>query len=412
MALVQSLSASDGFHRIVEDLIQRGGGRGNFGQLRVRLGPGLDRHAVMQAWEQVGQRVPLLCAPIHGGLRGGRFAVPRHAKLHAVASSGTVEALGHRDLQAGLASNEHVRLHLADDGVVLTWRHVLCDARGAQSLLAALATGFSESWWADDYRADRDVPATAAARGLAARDALPLLRPLRTQPMLRLRQGGRYASAPAMVHATVLGGATDTVDERIRSTVGRFGETAFCLAAVAGALAERGTGQIVFPLAVDLRKPGQTRSLSNAHGFMFLAVDAELARRDLAATARHLRDAHKAWVAADGTSKLLASLSWFPRLGSWFGRFQLGFGKPGLAASCCVANSGRAQLHGTWFGAEVRGVDHAAVVPGNPGLAVLFHRDSRGLGFDTVWSGQSDGARHAAQFAERVRWHLCERSLT
>ena len=168
---------------------------------------------------------------------------------------------------------------------------------------------------------------------------------------------------------------------------------------------------MVFPLAVDERAPGSSRCLANAHGFLFLSVDADLARRDLAAAARHLRDAHRAWVAAEGNRKLLAALSWLPLVGSRMARFQLGFGKPGLHASACVANTGMTMLGETWFGARVRGVDHTIAVPGHPGVAVLFHRDARGLGFDTMLTGALARRLPPEILAERIRFHLCERPL-
>lgn len=404
----QRLSASDAFHHVVDGVIRRSGGPGNLGQLRIHLDSGYDRVAIAVAWAALGRELRLARAPV----RRWCFQVPRSAVLAAVDDIRSLAAAGQADLRAGLASDEHLRLRLAADGVVVTWRHTVADARGIQGLLAALPHGVREPWRDPGYRADAELPPTAALRGQAARGAVALLKPLRLRPLLRLAGMRGNHGAPLVCVHLALGAATTTVDERVRASVGRFGETAFLLAAVAGALAERGDGQIVFPLAADTRRPGESRLLANAHSFLFLAVDAGLARSDLSATARHLRDAHKAWIAADGSTKLLASLSWLPLLGERIARYQLGFGRPGLLASACVANSGRALLGETWFGASVRGIDHVAAVPGHPGLAVLFHRDGRGLCVDVVVAGRLARRCPAAHLAERIRWHLVERPLT
>lgn len=404
----QRLSASDAFHHVVDGVIRRSGGPGNLGQLRIHLDPGYDRAAIAATWAALGQQLRIARAPV----RRWCFQVPRQGALAAVSDERPLAAAGLTDLRTGLAGDEHLRLRLATDGVVVTWRHTVADARGIQGLLMALPQGGREPWQQAGYRADADLPPTAALRGQAARGAVALLKPLRLRPLLRpagLR--GNHGAPLACVHLA-LGAATATVDERVRASVGRFGETAFLLAAVAGALAELGDGQIVFPLAADTRRPGETRLLANAHSFLFLAVDAGLARSDLSATARHLRDAHKAWIAADGSTKLLASLSWLPLLGERIARYQLGFGRPGLLASACVANSGRSLLGDTWFGTTVRGIDHVATVPGHPGVAVLFHRDVRGLCVDVVIAGRLAQRCPAEQLAERIRWHLVERPLT
>lgn len=404
-------SVSDVFHRIVDDLVRRSGGPGNLGQLRLHLDGEVDVPALAAAWREAGRRAPVLAATCVDGWRGARFDLRTVPDLVLETSATDIATIAGADLRSGLSKGNLVRLHLGSDGAVLTWHHALCDARGAQGLLRDLGTGLREAWWEPSYRQDRDLPTTAAGRGRDARGAVDLLRPLRSRPILRLARTNGNAAVPLRQVTTCLGAETAAVDGRIRSIVGRFGETAFCLAAVAAALAEHGDGLVVFPLAVDERAPGTTRCLANAHGFLFLSVDADLARRDLAAAARHLRDAHKAWIAAEGNRKLLAALSWLPLAGSRMARFQLGFGRPGLHASACVANTGATILGETWFGAQVRGVDHTIALPGNPGVAVLFHRDARGLGFDTIVTGALSRRLPPEALAARVRFHLCDRVL-
>ncbi len=404
------LSASDAFHHVVDGIIRRSGGPGNIAQLRIHLGPGLDAAALHAAWDDFGRQARIACAPV----RKWRFVLPQNSRLELRHDAQSLATVGQAELRAGLAADEHLRLCLAADGAVLTWRHTLADARGMQSVLTALEapTAASTTWHDPAPRSDAEMPLTAALRGQAARAVVPLLKPLRLRPLLRPAGLRGNRSAPLVCAHVALGADTERVDERVRATVGRFGETAFVLAAVAGALAEHADGQLVFPLAADSRRPQERRLLANAHGFLFLTVDAELARRDLAATARHLRDAHKAWLAAQGTTKLLASLSWLPMLGERIARYQLGFGKPGLLASACVANSGKTLLGDTWFGAAVRGIDHVAAVPGHPGVAMLFHRDARGLCIDVVIAGALAQRLTPAQLAARIRHHLVERPIT
>ena len=406
------LSASDVFHHLVHGMIRRQGGRGNYGQFRIRLGPGLDVQALIQAWTQASQRM----WPLRARVVGWNWAIPTDSRALPVARSNQLlDAAAMQDLRQGLGVREQARLTIASDGVLVTWRHALMDARGMQILLSQLAGGVREPWWQANYRGHPEIPARAAERGRAAQATIPLLRPDRLAPLLRPAGMRGNAAAPIHTHSMVLGAHTEHVDARIRSTVGRFGETAFLLAAVAAALAEQSpensTGNVLFPLAADCRKPHETRSLANAHGFVFLSVPGELARRDLRAAAVHLRDAHKAWIGANGTRALMSSISWMPLLGTRLARNQIGFGHAGLHASACVANAGRSLLTGPWFGAAIQGIDHTATVPGHPGVAVLFHRDDRGLAWDTVITGRLARRLPPAVLAERIRWHLVERPL-
>jgi hypothetical protein len=190
-------------------------------------------------------------------------------------------------------------------------------------------------------------------------------------------------------------------------------ETPYLLACVAAALeTHRGIdGDLLMPLTVDLRETGDKRLLANCHGYCFLRVPAGMATRDLKETAMHLKQAHRDWLAADGLIKLSASMSWFGHLPTRLARAQLGNHRAGVWASCVVANAGATPLSATWFGAPVIGVDHAACIPGTPGIGVLFRRDARGLGFDTITTGRVSAAFPAQRFAEQLRYQLLERPL-
>jgi hypothetical protein len=413
------LSASDAFHLIIDRQIRRDGGPGNLGQLLLRSDRPLQAEALAAAWRALGAQVPLLAARIGGGLRGPRWRVPRRALLELRRSPLGLDALGHDELRA--PASALMRLAVSDHpgaaGAVLTWDHRLCDARGAQGVLAALprlAAGgrLDEAWARPAYRRAAELPSSAALRGRLAQAAIRLLAPLHRDRLLRPAGLGRNAAAPVHVHHRVLTTEESTLaDARARAAVGRLSETPFLLAAVAAALEDldRRGGDLLFPIAADLRKPGETALFANRHGFLMLPLAAGAARDDLGAAARALKAAHREWLAADGITKLLAAISWFPFAGGWFPRYQLGCGRPGLAASCLAANTGRSLLSGEWFGATVLGTDHVVVPPGHPGVAVLFHRDARGLGLDVVVTGALARRLPPQRLAEAVVHQLARR---
>ena len=231
------------------------------------------------------------------------------------------------------------------------------------------------------------MPADAAGRGRSARAVVTVLRPLRKRGMLRATGGLGNAAVPLRQARIALGEAdTARCDARQRAATGRFSENPFLLACVAAALETccGVSGDLLFPFAADQRQ------LPDEAG-------------------RALKAAHRTWVGSGATGKLLSAISWFPWTGGWFARFQLGFGRSGLAASCLVSNAGRTLLPERWFGGEVQGVDHAVALPGNPGLAVLFHRDGRGLGFDVLVAGRLGERLPPECFAQAVRHQLLER---
>jgi hypothetical protein len=347
----------------------------------------------------------------------------------SVAVGGALTPLAEAGLRRGLDGDrgEWMRLACAtataEPGLVLTWNHRLCDARGAMGVIAALseisADGSPrERWWRSDYRAAGPLPTSAAARGQLARGTLALLDPLCRGPWLRPAvdsSRGKNPAAPIRRYGMILDAeVTARFDARQRAATGRFGETPFVLAAVAAALeAAYGIGaDLLFPLAVDTRAEhadGERRLLSNCHGFMLLRLAAGLASRDLGEAGRALKEGHRRWLAADGFTKMSASLSWFPLLGYRLARAELGFHRAGIAASCLVANTGRTLVPERLFGAGVLGVDHAASLPGTPGLGVLVHRDRRGLGLDVIATGAVARRLPPERFAALIAEQLLER---
>jgi hypothetical protein len=316
-----------------------------------------------------------------------------------------------------------MRLAVADDGVLLSWDHRLCDARGAAQVLALLpgltaGDSLGEKWWDPDYRWVPGVPRAARVRGPMAQHAMPLLIPHRLvklwRPLPTALRSPANPAAPLSVFATSLGvEATALFQKRQREASGRMAETPYLLACVAAALeAHRGIdGDVLMPLTVDLREAGDRRILANCHGYCFLRVPAGLATRSLKDAATHLKQAHRDWLAADGLIKLSASMSWFGHLPTRLARAQLGNHQAGVWASCVVANAGASPLGTSWCGAPVIGVDHAACIPGNPGIGVLFRRDARGLGFDTLATGRVANHFPAQTFASLLRHQLLERPL-
>ena len=418
----QSAGPADIFADLLDRIIRHEGGSGNLGQLRIRLAsPVTDLDALKRSWQQFGQRYWTVGGKIRRGLRGIQIQTRGPAKLEIeLARSADEAAQQHLAHGTGQA---FMRLAVADDGVVLTWDHRLCDARGAGGVLALLpelaaGNNTNERWWEAEYRWPPGVPRAARLRGPMAQQAMPLLIPHRLvrlwRPLAAVKRSPANPASSISVQATALGTeATALYQTRQRQASGRLAETPYLLACVAAALeAHRGIdGDLLMPLTVDLRETGDKRLLANCHGYCFLRVPAGMATRDLKETAAHLKQAHRDWLAADGLIKLSASMSWFGHLPTRLARAQLGNHRAGVWASCVVANAGATPLTTTWFGASVIGVDHAACIPGTPGIGVLFRRDARGLGFDTITTGRVSASFSASLFAERLRYQLLERPL-
>jgi hypothetical protein len=422
----QQCGPADIFAAILDRLIRDAGGAGNLGQLRVRLGsPLADPAALARAWRRLGEQAWPLGARLLHGLRGMRLAMHGPAALTLEHGDDLVRcASEHLATGTGMVN---ARLALIDGpgtpGLVLTWNHRVLDARAALGLLQELpqlAAGgnLREAWWDPAYRQLPGVPLRAAERGRLAGGALELLRPHRLVELWRpLERGGSPASRanrahPLRSHSAVIGDG-EGLRQRQRQAAGRLAETPFLLACVAAAL-ERALGvggDILMPLAVDLRAPGERRLLANCHGYCFLRVPAGLASRDLAAACRHLKQEHRAWTAQDGIAKLSSSMSWFGHLPHRVAQAQLGNHQPGVWSSCVVANAGASPLPATLFGSAISGVDHAALIPAVPGLGVLFHRDARGLVCDVLACGRVPELLAPERLAALIRWQLLERPL-
>jgi hypothetical protein len=252
----------------------------------------------------------------------------------------------------------------------------------------------------------------AAERGKLAQGSLEHLRPHRLAKLWRPPVEFGNEAAPIARTTLALGPeATAVADKRQLAVSGRFGETPFLLACLAAALEEVGgvRGDLLFPLAVDARPRQGGALLANQHAFVFLRIPSGLPSRDLPAAAKHVKEAHRAWVAFGMPERMSASLSFFPYLGERMARMQISNFHAGVAASCLVANTGASPLPATLFDAEVLAVDHAAALPGMPALGALFHRDRRGLCCDVLAAGAAIAAVPPRQLAERLRWQLLER---
>jgi hypothetical protein len=254
-----------------------------------------------------------------------------------------------------------------------------------------------------------------------AQQALELLRPHRLVRLWRPAEDPHRLSAvanralPLRSHNDIIGAAdAETLRTRQRQAAGRLSETPFLLACVAAALeAALGIrGDVLMPLAVDMRAADETRLLANCHGYCFLRVPAGLASRDLPAACQHLKQEHRDWTARDGLAKLSASMSWFGHLPHAVAQAQLGNHSHGVWSSCIVANSGASTLPENLFGSHVLGVSHAATLPATPGLGVLFHRDRRGLSIDTLACGRVLDILTPEHLARLIRWQLLERPFS
>ncbi len=422
----QQCGPADIFAAILDRLIRDAGGAGNLGQLRVHFARPLADHAALaRAWRRLGEQAWPLGARLLHGLRGMRLAMGGPAGL-ALELADDLARCASEHLANG-TGEVNARLALIGDarapGLVMTWNHRVLDARAALGLLhelPGLAAGgtLREAWWDPAYRQLPGVPQHAAARGRMASQALELLRPHRLVELWRPlgRGGGRSPPAnrahPLRSHSEVIGDS-EVLRQRQRQASGRLAETPFLLGCVAAALesALGVGGDVLMPLAVDLRAPGERRLLANCHGYCFLRVPAGLASRDLAGACRHLKQEHRAWTAQDGIVKLSSSMSWFGHLPHRLAQAQLGNHQPGVWSSCVVANVGASPLPATWFGAAISGVDHAALIPATPGLGVLFHRDARGLVVDVLACGRVAQLLAPERLARLIRWQLLERPL-
>lgn len=410
MAGVLAPGAGDAFAEISHRLIRRAGGRGNHGRLVVALDAPPDAGLAAAAWRRLVGRWRPLAGRLAGGLRGARWQLPRAPR--AALRLGAPGPVG-----AGVDAAAGVPARLSVDGarLVMDWDHRLCDARGAMAIVAALDAPPEEPWWQPGYREIAGLPTTAAERGRQARAAIELLAPLRARTLWRPPGGGPQLRGEPTHHHISLGPESESlIAARARAAAGRFAETPFLLAALAAALEAVGGvgGDLLFPLAVDLRPARQRRALTNGHGFAFLICPAGLASRDLAAAAGELKTGFAAWTRAGGERRLLCSLGYFPRLPLAVARHELGNRRAGIAASCLVANTGPSGVPGQLLGRRVLGVDHAVSVPANPGLAVLFSRDARGPGMDLVAAPRVARRLPPAELASAVAEQLTTRSLT
>ena len=418
-------SGADVFHHLIDRGIRRTGGPGSHGQLIIRSDPVPEIHTLAGALRRLGRQAPLLRARWIGDLRGPRwrFAHPAptlRPELHVECGS-DLEVLAAQHLQRGFIDDWLIRFGHAPEGIVVTWDHRLIDARGVMGLIdllprLAAGEGLEEAWWQPGYRDPSDLPLTHAGRGRLARSLLPLMRqqrlahiwrPIRTDPVRRTLPG------PYVVVDLALGAKTTVLDARIRATTGRFGETAFLLAALAGALETCGgiAGDLLFPLAVDIRAAGQARLLSNHHSFSMLLVPEGSATADLSCAAQQIKAAQRAWMVGDGVRAMAASLSYFHYLGGRRGQFEIGNRRAGVWASCLVANTGQARMSANWFGGAVTAIDHRITVPDQPGLAAIFSRDARGAGVTLIATTSVAQALDLSAVMVALRHQLVEREL-
>ncbi|GDY12134.1 hypothetical protein LBMAG53_10120 [Planctomycetota bacterium] len=440
--LFQQPGPGDVFAAILDRIIREDGGCGNVGVLVVHLAQepdqagldraGLDRAGLDRGLCALGRAAWPLAAIAVPGLRGLRLRLrgPLALRSESAGDLGLADPAAARRylLEHGPGPNGF-RVVVCDQAVVVAWNHLACDARGALAVLEALPTldrtRWSEPWWHAGYRDQPGLPAGLAVRGRLASTLMPLLKPHRLVRLWKpLHQPSpRGASRPpspanrarALSASTLALGrdATAAAQSRVRATVGRMGESAFLFAALAAALesSQPGGGDLLLPLALDLRPPGERRMLANCHGYAFVRVPAGLASQDLAAAARTIQEQQRAWLAAQGCERMGAGLGFFGFLPQVAVQAELGFGGPGVHASCFTASTGKSALSGRWFGASITGIDHAVVPTGCPGLAVLFHHDPRGLVIDVVAADRVSASIPPADLAERIRWQIVERPL-
>ncbi|TVR42841.1 MAG: hypothetical protein EA402_10855 [Planctomycetota bacterium] len=367
-----ALAPGDQFACIQHRLIRRGGGPGNRAALHLRLagpGPQACPPAIAQRWRQLIRACPLLMARWQGGWlrRGWRLGK---------------DVAGEAAVQWHWQGGEQPTFSLE-------WDHRLCDVRAALALLRALGDDQAlAALAASDHRqrAPAALPVSAAQRGSLARGLPALMKPFHGGHWQPRRCPGAGLQPLQRAQIIVDEAAEAPIRAAQRAATGRFGEGPWQLAALARALyrVAGARGRLILPMAVDLRTREEAAACINGHGFCFASLDAAAAEADVASAAQTAQAAQKAWVAAGGVERILAGLSFAAPLPFTLIRGELGFGRPGLGASAVCGLSGRNELPALLAGFPVLGVDHAVLPPPAPGLALLIHRDPRGLVIDCL----------------------------
>lgn len=391
----------DVFAQITHRMIVRDGGPGNWAALRVLLSSGtIEADSVWRRWHALTAGCPLLRSQWFHGLRGCGWRLP-----------GLLQ--GDQHLRPPMA----VALQCQADGqgheLILRWDHRVADVRAALQVLQALADDQSLSAMLDADHTQRSIPslpATARERSVLARSLPALMKPFRGGHWQPRRCPGAALYPLSSAQAIISGADWQALQQRQRQVSGRFGESAFYLAAVARALyrAAGARGRLIFPLAVDLRGPDQRWSLINGHGFMFCTVDAALAHHDMAAASAAIAQGQKRWLEAEGARAILAGIGFAPWVPWPLVRQELGFRGPGLGASAICGWSGLNALPTQLAGCSPVGVDHQVVPMAAPGLAILMHRDLRGWVADVHASAAVEPACPPQRVAEALRHGLLD----
>lgn len=415
-------SGTDVFHQLVDRGIRRTGGPGSHGQLIIHSTCSPTPQNLAVALACLVRQAPLLHARWIGDLRGPRWRFARTSAALRAEWDLDLDQLAARHLRSDMDDGWLIRFGHTPDGIVVTWDHRLIDARGVMGVIGSLprlAAGelLNEAWYQSGYRDPVDLPATHAQRGRLARNLLPLIR---QQRLTRIWKPGRReprgctSLGPYVVVDLSLGAETAVLDARIRATTGRFGETAFLLAALAGALEACGgiAGDLLFPLAVDSRSSGQSRLFSNHHGFSMLLLPEGSATADLGRAAHQIKEAQRAWLVGDGVRAMAASLTYFHYLGTRRGQYEIGNRRAGVWASCLVANTGQTKIPDDWFGGVITAIHHRVTVPDSPGLAAIFSRDARGVAVTLIATAAVAQGLDLTAVATALREQLIERTLS
>lgn len=141
------LTGADAFLRIIERMMLAAGQGQHLGLSILRLGTGFDATLFREAVERFAAASPIAAAQ----LRQPFFCLPRwqwtaqtraHFPIDAHRPEVALEALCQRRLNEPLPTQVRFDLLAQDDGgtsVVMCWRHLLLDGKGAELLLAELA---------------------------------------------------------------------------------------------------------------------------------------------------------------------------------------------------------------------------------------------------------------------------------
>jgi hypothetical protein len=281
------LTGCDCFHLALDGMMQREGQGPNVALAVLELAGRLPDGALRLAVDRLAVAFPIVDARLHRRLPLGRPAwrLPRHARPPAVErwrepgvggtdQPGTeravsdVETIVHDRLGAGPPERSNLsfdEVFRADgtSALVITWRHVLLDAKGAELLVSAVDALGRESCMGSFVQTAAEslaIDAESLRARLAGVRAVGLRLDALREPAFRSLGGPKAQRSAARCRVmTLSGAAARTCLERAEKHSGAFAQMAFFLATAVRAHGAVFRARRVDPGAYVVSIPVQTR---------------------------------------------------------------------------------------------------------------------------------------------------------